>query len=71
MQVAGWLTFCKLAAAPLGRGLLPRLIVFPVETFGGAVMIAAGVPAGGGECLHPCGQHYAGPRRRRVSGLVS
>ncbi len=70
IEVAGWLTFCKLVLHPLAVALA-ALWMFPVPVFDAAVMIAAAsLPVAGN--VYILAQHYGvAPHRVSASILVS
>jgi len=70
LSVAGWLTFCKLVLHPAAVAFA-ALVLFPVETFSAAVMIAAAsLPVAGNVFI--LAQHYGvAPQRVSASILVS
>jgi malonate transporter len=70
MQVAGWLTFCKLVLHPAAVALA-ALVLFPVEPYAAAVMIAASsLPVAGNVFM--LAQHYnVAPNRVSAAILVS
>ena len=70
IQVAGWLTFCKLVIHP-GAVALSALVLFPVEPFAAMVMIsAAALPVAGN--VYILAQHYnVAPQRVSAAILVS
>jgi hypothetical protein len=70
LSVAGWLSFCKLVLHPAAVALA-ALVLFPVEPFAAAVMIAAAsLPVAGN--VYILAQHYGvAPQRVSASILVS
>lgn len=70
IEIAGWLTFCKLVLHP-GAVALSALVLFPVEPFGAMVMIAAAsLPVAGN--VYMLAQHYGvAPQRVSAAILVS
>lgn len=70
IQIAGWLTFCKLVLHP-GAVALSALVLFPVEPFAAMVMIAASsLPVAGN--VYMLAQHYGvAPQRVSAAILVS
>jgi len=70
VQIAGWLTFCKLVLHP-GAVALSALVFFPVEPFAAMVMIsAAALPVAGN--VYMLAQHYnVAPQRVSAAILVS
>lgn len=67
VQVAGWLSFCKLVLHPAAVAFA-ALVVFPVATFDAAVMIAAAsLPVAGN--IFILAQHY-GVAPQRVSAAI-
>ncbi len=70
LSVAGWLSFCKLVLHPAAVALA-ALVIFPVEPFAAAVMIAAAsLPVAGN--VYILAQHYGvAPQRVSASILVS
>jgi len=70
VQVAGWLSFCKLVLHPLIVALF-ALVVFDVDPYAGAVMIAAcSLPVAGN--IYMIAQHYGvAPQRVSASILIS
>jgi predicted permease len=70
IEVAGWLSFCKLVLHPLAVAFA-ALMLFPVETFDAAVMIAAAsLPVAGN--VYILAQHYGvAPQRVSASILIS
>ncbi len=70
IEVAGWLSFCKLVVHPLAVAL-GALVLFPVERFAAHVMIAAAsLPVAGNTYI--LAQHYGvAPQRVSASILIS
>ncbi|MDG4646895.1 AEC family transporter [Roseibacterium sp. SDUM158017] len=70
LSVAGWLSFCKLVLHPAAVALA-ALVLFPVDTFSAAVMIAAAsLPVAGN--VYILAQHYGvAPQRVSASILIS
>lgn len=70
MEVAVWLSFCKLVLHPLSVALA-ALVLFPVEPFAAAVMIAASaLPVAGN--VYMLAQHYnVAPTRVSAAILVT
>jgi malonate transporter and related proteins len=70
MEVAAWLSFCKLVLHPLAVGIA-ALVIFPVEAFSAHVMIAAAsLPVAGNTYI--LAQHYGvAPQRVSASILIS
>jgi malonate transporter len=70
MQVAGWLSFCKLVLHPAAVAIA-ALLVFPVEPYAAGVMIAAAaLPVAGN--VYMIAQHYGvAPARVSASILIS
>ncbi|AHM03528.1 malonate transporter [Roseibacterium elongatum DSM 19469] len=70
MSVAGWLSFCKLVLHPAAVALA-ALVLFPVDIFDAAVMIAAAsLPVAGN--VYILAQHYGvAPQRVSTAILVS
>lgn len=70
LSVAGWLSFCKLVLHPAAVAFA-ALVLFPVEPFAAAVMIAAAsLPVAGNVFI--LAQHYGvAPQRVSASILVS
>jgi predicted permease len=70
IEVAGWLSFCKLVLHPAAVAFA-ALFLFPVETFDAAVMIAAAsLPVAGN--VYILAQHYGvAPQRVSASILIS
>ncbi|MBF2760899.1 MAG: AEC family transporter [Ectothiorhodospiraceae bacterium AqS1] len=70
IEVAGWLSFCKLILHPAAVAFF-ALTVFPVELFSAAVMIAlASLPVAGN--IYIIAQHYkVAPQRVSASILIS
>jgi hypothetical protein len=70
LSVAGWLSFCKLVLHPAAVALA-ALVIFPVDPFAAAVMIAAAsLPVAGN--VYILAQHYGvAPQRVSASILVS
>lgn len=70
IQIAGWLTFCKLVLHPAAVALA-ALVLFPVEPFAAAVMIASSaLPVAGN--VYMLAQHYGvAPTRVSAAILVS
>lgn len=70
MQVAGWLSFCKLALHPAAVAVA-ALVVFDVDRYAAAVMIAASaLPVAGN--VYMIAQHYGvAPQRVSASILIS
>lgn len=70
MQVAGWLSFCKLVLHPAFVALA-ALVLFPVEPYAASVMIAAAsLPVAGN--VYILAQHYGvAPQRVSASILIS
>ncbi len=70
MEVAGWLSFCKLVLHPAAVAFA-ALIVFPVDRYAAAVMIsAAALPVAGN--VYIIAQHYSvAPQRVSASILIS
>lgn len=70
IQVAGWLTFCKLVLHPAAVALA-ALVIFPVEPYAAVVMIsAASLPVAGN--VYMLAQHYGvAPTRVSAAILVS
>jgi predicted permease len=70
VQVAGWLSFCKLVLHPLAVAFA-ALLLFPVDRFDAAVMIAAAsLPVAGN--VYILAQHYGvAPHRVSASILIS
>ncbi len=70
LQVAGWLTFCKLVLHPAAVAFA-ALVLFPVAAFDAAVMIAAAsLPVAGN--VYILAQHYGvAPHRVSASILIS
>jgi hypothetical protein len=70
MEVAVWLSFCKLVLHPLSVALA-ALVLFPVEPFAAAVMIAAAsLPVAGN--VYMLAQHYnVAPTRVSAAILVT
>ncbi|WP_025770555.1 AEC family transporter [Thioalkalivibrio sp. HK1] len=70
IEVAGWLSFCKLILHPAAVAFF-ALAVFPVEIFSAAVMIAlASLPVAGN--IYIIAQHYkVAPQRVSASILLS
>ncbi len=70
MQVAGWLSFCKLVLHPAFVALA-ALVLFPVEPYAASVMIAASsLPVAGN--IYILAQHYGvAPQRVSASILIS
>ena len=68
--VAGWLSFCKLVLHP-GVIAISTLLIFPVEPYAAAVMIAAAsLPVAGN--VYMLAQHYGvAPHRVSASILIS
>lgn len=68
--VAGWLSFCKLVLHP-GIIAISTLLIFPVEPYAAAVMIAAAsLPVAGN--VYMLAQHYGvAPHRVSASILIS
>ena len=67
MEVAAWLSFCKLVLHPLSVALA-ALVLFPVEPFAAAVMISASaLPVAGN--VYMLAQHY-GVAPARVSAAI-
>lgn len=67
LQVAGWLTFCKLAMHPAAVAFF-ALIIFPVDHFAAGVMITtAALPVAGN--VYMLAQHY-GIAPQRVSAAI-
>ncbi len=70
LQVAGWLSFCKLVLHP-ALVALAALVLFPVEPYAASVMIAAAsLPVAGN--VYILAQHYGvAPQRVSASILIS
>jgi hypothetical protein len=70
MQVAGWLSFCKLVLHPLAIAFF-ALVVFDVTPYAAAVMIAAAsLPVAGN--IFMIAKHYeVAPQRVSAAILVS
>jgi malonate transporter len=70
LSVAGWLSFCKLVLHPAAVAVA-ALLLFPVDTFDAAVMIAAAsLPVAGN--VYILAQHYGvAPQRVSASILIS
>ncbi|MFC2966924.1 AEC family transporter [Acidimangrovimonas pyrenivorans] len=70
IEVAGWLSFCKLVMHP-GAVAIAALLIFPVEPFAASVMIAAAsLPVAGN--VYILAQHYGvAPQRVSASILIS
>lgn len=70
LQVAGWLSFCKLVLHP-ALVALAALVLFPVEPYAASVMIAASaLPVAGN--IYILAQHYGvAPQRVSASILIS
>ncbi|MDE3029635.1 MAG: AEC family transporter [Paracoccaceae bacterium] len=70
MEVAAWLSFCKLVLHPFAVGIA-ALVIFPVEAFSAHVMIAAAsLPVAGNTYI--LAQHYGvAPQRVSASILIS
>lgn len=70
LSVAGWLSFCKLVLHPAAVAFA-ALVLFPVEPFDAAVMIAAAsLPVAGN--VYILAQHYGiAPQRVSASILIS
>ncbi len=70
MSVAGWLSFCKLVLHPAAVAFA-ALVLFPVQLFDAAVMIAAAsLPVAGN--VYILAQHYGvAPQRVSASILIS
>lgn len=70
MQIAGWLSFCKLVLHPAFVALA-ALVLFPVEPYAASVMIAAAsLPVAGN--IYILAQHYGvAPQRVSASILIS
>ncbi len=70
IEVAAWLSFCKLVLHPLAVGTA-ALLLFPVEAFSAHVMIAAAsLPVAGN--VYILAQHYGvAPQRVSASILIS
>lgn len=70
MEVAGWLSFCKLVLHP-GAVALSALVIFPVDPYSASVMIAAAaLPTAGN--VYIIAQHYrVAPQRVSATILIS
>jgi predicted permease len=70
LEVAGWLSFCKLVVHPAAVAIA-ALVVFPVEPYAAGVMIAAAaLPVAGN--VYMIAQHYGvAPARVSASILIS
>ena len=70
IEIAAWLSFCKLILHPLAVSYF-ALIVFPVDPYAAAVMIAASaLPVAGN--IYMIAQHYkVAPQRVSASILIS
>ncbi|MFY0693220.1 MAG: AEC family transporter [Paracoccaceae bacterium] len=70
LQVAGWLSFCKLVLHPAAVAIA-ALLIFPVEPYAASVMIAAAaLPTAGN--VYMIAQHYGiAPQRVSATILIS
>ncbi len=70
IEIAGWLSFCKLVIHPIAVAIA-ALIIFDVEPFAASVMIAASaLPVAGN--VYMIAQHYGvAPKRVSASILIS
>jgi predicted permease len=70
IEIAAWLSFCKLILHPLAVSYF-ALVVFPVDPYAAAVMIAASaLPVAGN--IYMIAQHYnVAPQRVSASILIS